>query len=696
MAHGAPLEGTVELPVSQDLSAEMVQGIDRFALRLIEHTKEYRKPTRDKLMAMLGMVDSRCAQTRDSCRFIRTSESVSRFMIPVFPGVHAEGLHFKGSPDRSRGNTIVCLTDAGESLDAAAAGMRLPADAEVFVLQLVNRETTYSINPRFGVRTNVAHREWLYRQTFVQGRTLIGIEVQKVLAICDFVSARSPDTSLTLIGEGDGGMVSMYAAALDERVKGVVLSGYFGPRETVWKEPLDRNLFGQLRNFGDAEVATLIAPRKVAVICGHYPVMAGPQNASAGVRAVAAPGLLAEVPESAVRAEATRALALIPGSWLSIHEGKRSCGEVAAELLGLRPEPVVDMMTHPLLDVQKSTVEELQRYVQTLFSADETLREREFWKGVPASPSQYSGFVAKERTRFWENFIGRLPDPDIPARPQSRLLRETAHVRIYEVRLDVWKDVFVWGWLAVPKDIVAGERRPVVVCQHGLEGLPENVFVEDPTTKAFASYQAYALRLAELGHITFAPHNPYRGGDAFRSLQRKLNPLGLTLFSVIIGQHQRILEWLGSLPFADAQKIAFYGLSYGGKSAMRIPAILPGYCLSICSGDFNEWVRKVASLEMPMSYVHTGEYEISEWALGRSFNYAEMAALIAPRPFMVERGHHDGVGTDEWVSYEYAKVRRLYAKLGISERTEIEFFDAGHTIHGVGTFEFLRKNLMQK
>ena len=46
-----------------------------------------------------------------------------------------------------------------------------------------------------------------------------------------------------------------------------------------------------------------------------------------------------------------------------------------------------------------------------------------------------------------------------------------------------------------------------------------------------------------------------------------------------------------------------------------------------------------------------------EWNLGHTFNYAEMAALIAPRPFMVERGHNDGVGIDEMVAYEYAKVR---------------------------------------
>ena len=67
-----------------------------------------------------------------------------------------------------------------------------------------------------------------------------------------------------------------------------------------------------------------------------------------------------------------------------------------------------------------------------------------------------------------------------------------------------------------------------------------------------------------------------------------------------------------------------------------------------------------ASTRAPYSYVWTGEYEIFEFDLGSTFNYAEMAGLIAPRPFMVERGHKDGVAPDEWVGYEYAKVKRLY------------------------------------
>ncbi len=61
---------------------------------------------------------------------------------------------------------------------------------------------------------------------------------------------------------------------------------------------------------------------------------------------------------------------------------------------------------------------------------------------------------------------------------------------------------------------------------------------------------------------------------------------------------------------------------------------------------------------------------------------------------MVERGHFDGVGEDDWVGYEYSKVRHLYAaKLGLGERTEIEWFVGPHTINGKATFDFLHRHL---
>ena len=82
-----------------------------------------------------------------------------------------------------------------------------------------------------------------------------------------------------------------------------------------------------------------------------------------------------------------------------------------------------------------------------------------------------------------------------------------------------------------------------------------------------------------------------------------------------------------------------------------------------------------------------------EFDFANKVNYSDLANLMAPRPFMVERGHDDGVSVDEWVAYEYAKVRRFYDKLGIGDRTAIEFFNGPHTINGQGAFEFLRRHL---
>jgi hypothetical protein len=255
--------------------------------------------------------------------------------------------------------------------------------------------------------------------------------------------------------------------------------------------------------------------------------------------------------------------------------------------------------------------------------------------------------------------------------------------------LDVFPDVFAYGILLLPKDLKPGEKRPVVVCQHGLEGRPTDIIQGD-----HPAYHDFAAKLCERGFITFSPQNPYIFTDRFRTLQRKAQPLGKSLFSIIVPQHQQIVNWLKTQPNVDGDRIAFYGLSYGGKSAMRIPALVTDYCLSICSADFNEWVLKNASTRENFSYIWTGEYEIFEWDLGSTFNYAEMAALICPRPFMVERGHFDGVGEDHWVGYEYAKVRHLYAaQLKIGDKTEIEWFVGPHTINGQGTYQFLHKHL---
>ena len=296
------------------------------------------------------------------------------------------------------------------------------------------------------------------------------------------------------------------------------------------------------------------------------------------------------------------------------------------------------------------------------------------------------------RQRFWQDLIGKFPGALDPwqGRVATKQRYDDPAFTGYEVKIPVSGTIFAYGHLLVPKDLKPGERRPLVVCQHGLNGRPDDTVLKEPQRVV---YDEFSAKLARLGYIVYAPQNFYIHEERFRTVQRKANPLGLTLFSFIIAQHQQHLNWLETLPFVDAERIGFYGLSYGGKTAMRVPPVEPRYKVVICSGDFNEWLWKITSVEEPFSYMFTREYEMLEWNLGATFNYFEMAALIAPRPFMVERGHHDGVGIDEWVSYEYAKVRRHYAEQGLADKTEIEYFLGPHRIWGQGTFAFLQKHL---
>lgn len=714
------LTGTELLKGREDFARTIVAGTDRFLLRHIEFARKSRgdywsdfdeqklSSGRDQLKMLLGLRDDRPEPTAmelvstvgQSSRVAGNDRcTVHRVRWKAMDGIHGRGLLCE--PTTPNGKNVIVIPDCEQTpemlLSSDHVSRFVASGCRVVIPSLISRRVSQRRNAQ------LTDREYLYRSSFELGRQLAGYELQKVLSVVDWfcaedgpVRASDPD-AVGVVGWGEGGRLALYAGGIDQRIGTVCVSGYFGPREGIWQEPIDRNVFGLLTRYGDAEIAGLKQN-------GTWVIDASPGPQAELRTQGGAPYRLAVTTVADAEEESRR----IPGErsgFVVLTSGKLPTVSTAAmyefaQHLGFElAEPIEIELNAPWLRNtaglqsnlarQDEQIEEVERFNASLLERSPYVRREFFRDHDVSSLESHDQTIESYRDYFRTKVVGQLNEELLPPSPRTRKVFDQPKWTGYEVVLDVFPDVIAYGILLLPKNLQPGERRPVIVCQHGLEGRPRNVIQDD-----HPAYHDYAAKLAERGFITFSPQNLYIFQDDFRTLQRKANATGHTLFSVMVPQHQQITDWLAGLPFVDDRRIAFYGLSYGGKSAMRIPPLVSRYCLSICSADFNDWVWKNASTQSPYSYVWTGEYEIFEWDLGSTFNYAEMAALIAPRPFMVERGHFDGVAPDERVALEFAKVRHLYqAKLGIGDRCEIEFFVGPHTIHGQGTFDFLHRHL---
>ena len=697
------LAGTVRLESGEPLDRVMVSGLRRFCLRELADAPRVRDQLwspfllsadtlrlrvverRGELRRLLGVVDPRVTQVTSVAGLASavgaagtwgfegpSGGGLRRVRWPVLSGVTAEGLllvpaRIRGAvvllPDAAWTPEMLCGVSAGAEVSRGVVSRLVAAGCVVVIPALISRDQRFSGNPDV-VLTNQSHREYLYRQSFVVGRHVAGYEVQKVLAAVDLLvpwlrselgDGVSGELPIGVGGVGEGGRIALAAAAVDERICSCWVAGYFQQREGLWQEPLDRNVWRLLTEFGDAEQAGMVAPRRLVLEACRVPEFGGVVEALPGRVSVAAPGRVEVCRLASVRAETERARKFYrvygAESGLQLVEtvlagaGLPGTSEAVQLFLGgLWPGAEASAGTESgagvsevagagerlgefVLDRERRQLDEMQEHVQRLIRGSQRVRDGE-WLVRPGEESGWPGRQSRLRVVVRDELIGRLPHVPVDPRPRSRRILETAESVGYEVWLEVFEDVVAGGILLLP-----------------------------------------------------------------RVLQRMSNPLGRSLFSLIVSQHQQLLRWLKTVPGVDADRIGFYGLSYGGKTAMRVPALLEDYSLSICSGDFTDWPRTIASNDERYSYVFTGEYEIPEWNLAHVASYAELAQLISPRPFMVEAGHRDGGQPTELVSGEFGRVRRHYDRLGLSARAELEFFDGPHQIHGVGTYRFLDRHL---
>ena len=337
-----PLDGTRPWAMPSDPAKEMVEGLHAYLDAQTRGAQARRDgrwdrnnasadayvksvdPQREHLAAILGTTEERSKPVTLTCLSgpgipapLASNEAVKVTAVrwSVYPGFEAEGLLVE--PTGEVKANVVALPDAdtppetlvwavpGSGAESMVAWKLAASGCRVLVPTLIDRSTEFSGSPlvRF---TNLTHREWIYRMAFETGRHVIGYEVDEVRAAVDwFTRAGEPRRPIGVFGLGEGGLLALHAAALDTRIDAAWVAGYFGPREAVWSEPIYRNVWNLLNVFGDAEVASLIAPRALTIEACKGPEVAGPPPPANG-RSDAASGRLATPSHEAVAAEFER------------------------------------------------------------------------------------------------------------------------------------------------------------------------------------------------------------------------------------------------------------------------------------------------------------------------------------------------------------------------------------------------------
>jgi hypothetical protein len=519
------LPGTETLDWRGDLADKMMKGLHVYVEAKIAQSIDKRsqhwkrdcssaaaydksiEPNRQRFRTAIGVVDPRLPVRMerfgdgDAPALVAEQDDYRIYQVrwPVLDGIWGEGLLLE--PKHKPLADVIALPDADQSpeqLAGLAPGVANEAQFarrlvengfRVVVPALIDRADRWSGNAEV-VWTNQPHREWIYRQAYHLGRHVIGYEVQKVLAVVDWYKQRAGDKGkIGVAGYGEGGLLALYAAAVDPRLDACLVSGYFDSRQRTWQEPLYRNVWGLLREFGDAEIATLIAPRGLVVEHSEVPAVSGPPPVQPGRRRCAAAGSLRTPAFASVQAEFRRIDKLLRPDFQrrqliagtdgkTIGPGSPKALQAFTGMLGIKSDlkpsnhPPIDRRKHfdPAARQQRQ-VQELERHVQGLVRASEHLRERFFSLNTAASPRALEPLVARlprYRQYLWEEVLGKLDDPLLPPKPRSRKIYDREKWIGYEVVLDVYPRVFAWGVLLLPRDLKPGEKRPVVVVSaHG-------------------------------------------------------------------------------------------------------------------------------------------------------------------------------------------------------------------------------------
>jgi hypothetical protein len=230
------------------------------------------------------------------------------------------------------------------------------------------------------------------------------------------------------------------------------------------------------------------------------------------------------------------------------------------------------------------------------------------------------------------------------------------------------------AYLCIPKAALAGSPVPAVLCLHPTDNTVGHQVVVGLGGKA---NRQYASELAARGMVTFSPGYPLLAG-----YQPNLKELGFESGTMkAVWDNIRGIDLLETLPFVRSESgFAVIGHSLGGHNGIFTAVFEPRIKVVVAScgfdsfldykgGNIQGWVQERYMLRM-------GDY------VGRPqdvpFDFYELVACLAPRPFLVNAPLKDANFRWDSVDRIAAAARRVYALYGAGQAVEVLHPDCEH------------------
>lgn len=310
------------------------------------------------------------------------------------------------------------------------------------------------------------------------------------------------------------------------------------------------------------------------------------------------------------------------------------------------------------------------------------------------TPAEIPAWRDRARTRLVE-LLGPSPERV----PLDLEVRQTVDCGTYDrhsIVFDSERTMSVPAFLLVPHDRT--EPGPAILAQHGHgPGKSEVCGLDDDASRAaIAEHNGdYARVLVEAGYVVLAPdlrcfgerrdwNPPEKYGcdlNLVHALIAGANPLAQNLWDLA-----RALDVLEQHPLVDPGRIGMVGLSYGATCTLFLSALDERIAAAVVSGYFSNWAE---SHRVPWNLCGS---QVLPGML-TDLEPLAVAALVAPRPLLVETGTEDVIFPVAAAVPEMARLRVIYDALGAPDAVQHDVFDGDHRWNGVEVPAFLARAL---